>query len=140
MPLGARYLAQDRLFAAFLLRLQDTLGGQWSPASTLLGPIRAIKDPHEVDALRTVAGAIDEVHAHVPALLRAGRAEQEVGRDIAEMIHDSHDEVNFVIVASGPNGASPHHETGSRRLEAGDPVVVDIGGTLAGYCSDATRN
>jgi Xaa-Pro aminopeptidase len=63
-----------------------------------------------------------------------------VGRDIAELILEDHDEVNFVIVASGPNGASPHHETGSRVLEVGDAVVVDIGGTRAGYCSDMTRD
>jgi Xaa-Pro aminopeptidase len=48
--------------------------------------------------------------------------------------------VNFVIVGSGPNGASPHHEAGDRRLEDGDAVVVDIGGTRAGYCSDMTRD
>jgi Xaa-Pro aminopeptidase len=45
-----------------------------------------------------------------------------------------------VIVASGPNGASPHHKTSERVIEAGDPVVVDIGGTMPdGYCSDCTR-
>jgi len=48
--------------------------------------------------------------------------------------------VDFVIVASGPNGASPHHEVSDRVIQAGDPVVVDIGGTMpSGYCSDCTR-
>jgi Xaa-Pro aminopeptidase len=48
--------------------------------------------------------------------------------------------VNFVIVGSGPNGASPHHDTSDRVIEPGDPVVVDIGGTMPdGYCSDCTR-
>ena len=48
--------------------------------------------------------------------------------------------VDFVIVGSGPNGASPHHELSDRMIEAGDPVVVDIGGTMPdGYCSDCTR-
>jgi Xaa-Pro aminopeptidase len=48
--------------------------------------------------------------------------------------------VNFVIVGSGPNGASAHHDTGDRVIERGDPVLVDIGGTTAeGYCSDSTR-
>jgi Xaa-Pro aminopeptidase len=45
-----------------------------------------------------------------------------------------------VIVASGPNGASPHHSISERVVEAGDTVVVDIGGsTVEGYCSDSTR-
>jgi Xaa-Pro aminopeptidase len=45
-----------------------------------------------------------------------------------------------VIVGSGPNGASPHHELSDRVIQPGDPVVVDIGGTMpSGYCSDETR-
>jgi Xaa-Pro aminopeptidase len=73
--------------------------------------------------------------------LRAGRTEREVGRDIAEAIlAEGHVTVDFVIVGSGPNGASPHHELSDRVIEPGDPVVVDIGGTThAGYCSDETR-
>ncbi len=48
--------------------------------------------------------------------------------------------MNFVIVGSGPNGASPHHHVSDRTIEAGDPVVIDIGGTMPdGYCSDCTR-
>lgn len=73
-------------------------------------------------------------------MLRPGRTESEVARDISEAILEDHDEVNFVIVASGPNGASPHHETGDRELGPGDAVVIDIGGTRDGYCSDMTRN
>jgi Xaa-Pro aminopeptidase len=45
-----------------------------------------------------------------------------------------------VIVGSGPNGASPHHDVSDRVIESGDVVVVDIGGTMpSGYCSDCTR-
>jgi Xaa-Pro aminopeptidase len=55
-----------------------------------------------------------------------------------------HHRVNFVIVASGPNAASPHHEPGERRIEVGEGVLFDIGGTVldehgVGYCSDITR-
>src|SRR5690606_6600239 len=45
----------------------------------------------------------------------------------------------FRIVASGPNGASPHHEPTDRVIEEGDMVVIDFGGRLGGYCSDMTR-
>jgi Xaa-Pro aminopeptidase len=74
--------------------------------------------------------------------LRPGRTERQVGADIARAIIDEgHETVDFVIVGSGPNGASPHHELSDREIEPGDPVVVDIGGTTpAGYCSDSTRN
>lgn len=135
------YAVQDRLWSAFTLRLQERLpGAGWVPGASVMRPLRIVKGPDEVAALREVGAAIDHVHALVPQLLRAGRTEREVGHDIAELILGSHDEVNFVIVASGSNGASPHHETGDRPLEAGDAVVVDIGGRLDGYCSDETRN
>jgi Xaa-Pro aminopeptidase len=73
--------------------------------------------------------------------LRPGRTEREVARDIAEaIVAEGHVRADFVIVGSGPNGASPHHEVSDRVIEAGDPVVVDIGGTTRdGYCSDSTR-
>ncbi len=132
---------QDRLWTAFTLGLQAALpAAAWLPGSQVMRELRLRKTPEEIAALHAAGAAIDAVHAAVPELLRPGRTEQQVGRDLAERILDDHDEVNFVIVASGPNGASPHHETGPRRIEAGDAVVIDIGGTRQGYCSDMTRN
>jgi Xaa-Pro aminopeptidase len=132
---------QDRLWTSFTLALQGRLEAErWVPGSDVVGPLRIVKEPDEIAALHRVGAAIDRVHERVPTWLRAGRTEREVGHDIAEAILEEHDEVNFVIVAAGPDGASPHHETGDRVIERGDAVVVDIGGTLAGYCSDVTRN
>ncbi|HVM00926.1 MAG TPA: Xaa-Pro peptidase family protein [Egibacteraceae bacterium] len=137
-----RLAVGDRLWSAFLLGLQATFpGASWTAASTVTRELRMRKTPEEVAALRRAGQAIDRVHTAVPELLRTGRTEAEVGRDIAErIVAEGHEAVNFVIVAFGPNGASPHHETGARILEEGDAVVVDIGGTLGGYCSDCTRN
>lgn len=138
---GGRLAVQDRLWSSFTLALQAALpGASWAPGSTVMRELRMIKTPAEIAALREVGAAIDAVHARVPELLRSGRSEAEVGRDIGELILEEHDEINFIIVASGPNGASPHHETGDRMLSPGDAVVVDIGGTRAGYCSDMTRD
>ena len=137
---GGTYAVQDRLWSSFTLRLQDRLdGGAWLPGSSVMRELRVTKSADELGALRRVGAAIDAVHEQVPGLLRPGRREHEVGRDIADLILREHDEVAFVIVASGPNGASPHHETGARELQAGDAIVVDIGGVLDGYCSDSTR-
>jgi Xaa-Pro aminopeptidase len=111
----------------------------------LAGPLvshqRMRKDATEIAALLAAGAAIDTVHAAVPGLLRPGRTEREVGTDIADLILSAgHIRVDFVIVGSGPNGASPHHEVSDRVLEAGDVVVVDIGGTMPdGYRSDCTR-
>ncbi len=110
-------------------------------AGGVLGALRMRKTPQEAEALRRAGAAIDRVHARMGEWLRAGRTEREVGRDIAEAIAaEGHKSVDFVIVGSGPNGASPHHEVSDRVIEPGDPVVVDIGGTTEdGYCSDSTR-
>ena len=76
--------------------------------------------------------------------------EDAVGRDddrvrfarelVERMLAGGHERANFAIVASGPNAASPHHEPGERVVEVGDSIVCDFGGTMAGYCSDITRN
>jgi Xaa-Pro aminopeptidase len=110
-------------------------------AGDVLAGLRMRKSPAEVAALRRAGAAIDAVHARMGEWLRPGRTEAAVGADIAGAIRDAgHAEVGFVIVAAGPDGASPHHETSDRVIEAGDPVVVDIGGPMPdGYWSDCTR-
>jgi Xaa-Pro aminopeptidase len=130
----------DRLWAGFLLRLQDALpGAGFGPASPVTRQLRMRKDPEEVEALARVAAAIDTVVDGLAGLRWAGRSEQDLARDIEQAVRDSHDECCFVIVASGPNAASPHHTPTNRVIGPGDPVVVDIGGRLDGYCSDTTR-
>ncbi|MDH2430637.1 Xaa-Pro peptidase family protein [Sphaerisporangium sp. TRM90804] len=132
----------DRMWAMQSLRFRDVLPeARQLLAGSVLRDLRMTKSPAEVDALREAGAAIDAVHALVPGLLKAGRTEREVGRDIAEaIVAAGHETVDFVIVASGPNGASPHHELSQRVIQAGDPVVVDIGGRMpSGYCSDSTR-
>lgn len=111
-------------------------------AGPLLTELRMRKDAAEVAALRAAGEAIDRVHARMGEFLRVGRTEREVGADIARAIlEEGHETVDFVIVGSGPNGASPHHEVSDRVIGAGEPVVVDLGGTTPeGYCSDSTRN
>ena len=132
----------DRMWAMMLLRFRDELpGSRVLLASAALRGLRMRKDAAEVAALREAGGAIDRVHARVPGWLRPGRTEREVGADIAEaIVAEGHARTDFVIVGSGPNAASPHHELSERVLGPGDAVVVDIGGTMpSGYCSDCTR-
>jgi Xaa-Pro aminopeptidase len=103
--------------------------------------LREVKSPAEIAALLAAGEAIDRVHAQVPGFLRPGRTEREVAAEISDaIIAEGHERVDFAIVASGPNGASPHHTAADRVLQRGDAVVVDIGGTMpSGYCSDCTR-
>ena len=132
----------DRLWSMFLLGVQARVPRvNWQSATPVMAQLRMRKEPAEVDALRRVAQAIDRVHARMPEFMRPGRTEVEVGEDIcAAMLEEGHEDISFCIVGSGPNGASPHHHNSDRVLQAGDAVVVDIGGPLAGYGSDNTRN
>jgi len=139
---AARVGVADRMWAEQVLRFRGLLpDAEQVLAGSVLRALRLRKTPDEIQGLRRAGAAIDVVHSRMGEWLQPGRTEDEVGRDIAQAITDvGHRSVNFVIVASGPNGASPHHKTSGRVIEAGDPVVVDIGGTMPdGYCSDCTR-
>lgn len=133
----------DHTWSKFLLALQDEMPARrWLPASMITGPVRAAKDPAEIDCLQRAAAAADRVaHAiHAGEISLVGRSEAEVAGDIGRrLVAEGHDRVAFVIVASGPNSASPHHEPGERVIGRDEMVVCDFGGVLDGYCSDITR-
>src|SRR3954470_15436727 len=131
----------DAMPALHLLPLADVLGVVPVLATDVLRRLRMVKDAAEIDALSKAGAAIDRVHARVPGFLVPGRTEAEVAADIAQaIVAEGHSEVAFIIVGSGPNGADPHHECSGRVLQAGDVVVVDIGGPYEpGYNSDSTR-
>jgi Xaa-Pro dipeptidase len=110
-------------------------------AGPVMRELRMRKDAAEVAELRAAGAAIDRVHARMGEFLKPGRTEAQVGADIAAaIVAEGHTEAAFVIVGSGPNGSSPHHDVSDRVIESGDVVVIDIGGPLAsGYNSDCTR-
>jgi Xaa-Pro aminopeptidase len=142
LPSVRRVALANRMWAEQVLRFRAALpGAEQTLASDVLADLRMRKTPDEVDALRRAGAAIDRVHSRMAEFLVPGRTEREAGREIAAAIlAEGHETVDFVIVGSGPNGASPHHEVGDRVLDRGDVVVVDIGGTTEeGYCSDCTR-
>ncbi|MGH9155644.1 MAG: M24 family metallopeptidase [Acidimicrobiales bacterium] len=138
-----RLAVSDRTWATFLLQLQARLpGATWLAASVVTGPLRAVKDAVEVAALRRASAGADKVAAQLRAgdIALVGRTEAEVSADLGRrLVAEGHSRVNFAIVGSGPNSASPHHEPGARVIGRGESVVCDFGGTLDGYCSDITR-
>jgi Xaa-Pro aminopeptidase len=131
----------DHTWARFVLALQDALpGARFRPASDVTAPLRMVKDAGEIAALRAAAHAVDGIAAAIRDHAFAGRREIDVHRELVDrMIERGHQRANFAIVASGPNGASPHHEPGERVIVDGDVVLCDFGGTMDGYCSDITR-
>jgi Xaa-Pro aminopeptidase len=136
-----RVAVQDQMWARFALRLGAALDpAELVPAGPTMSELRAIKDPEEIERLRVAAAAADRAMLAVTEEGLTGRTEAEVGRHVRDLlIAEGHDDAGFSIIASGPNSASPHHEPGSRTIDAGDAVVLDIGGTKAGYASDTSR-
>jgi Xaa-Pro aminopeptidase len=138
----------DRTWSRFLVDLQAQRPEvTFRRASEVVGPLRAVKDGAEVAALRAAAEAADRVAAQLQGgeIALVGRTEAEVSADIGRRLRaEGHHRVNFAIVASGPNAASPHHEPADRVIGAGEVVLCDFGGTMLtadgpGYCSDITR-
>jgi Xaa-Pro aminopeptidase len=133
----------DRAWATFLLQLQARLpDARWLPASLVTAPLRARKEPEEVRALAAAAAAADRVATQLVGgeIPLIGRTEADVSADISRrLIEQGHQHVNFAIVGSGPNSASPHHDAGPRVIGPAEAVVCDFGGVMNGYCSDITR-
>jgi Xaa-Pro aminopeptidase len=111
-------------------------------AVEIVGPLRERKDATEIAALAAAGAAADRVAAQLQGgeLPLLGRTEAQVSTDLSQrLIAEGHDKVNFAIVAAGANAASPHHHAADRVIRAGEAVLLDFGGTMAGYCSDITR-
>jgi Xaa-Pro aminopeptidase len=141
LPGEGRIAVGDTMWASHLLGLQwqrPKVG--FRPASSVIGGLRAVKDEDELAVLARAGRAADETFRQVCELAFEGRREEEVAADLARLlVENGHDRSAFTIVASGPNGASPHHEAGGKSIRARDAVVLDFGGELGGYFSDTTR-
>jgi Xaa-Pro aminopeptidase len=140
-PDGGTFAVSDTLWASHLLALQAALPQSvFGLASRVLRELRMVKDADEIDLLRQAARAADRVVEAIAAGPLVGRAEEDVAREVRErLLDEGHEAAAFAIVGSGPNSASPHHGASDRRIRAGEPIVLDIGGTRGGYGSDITR-
>ncbi len=136
-----RLAISNRLWAMHLLQLQAIVPGRrFEPASEVMCELRQVKDADEAELLGLAARAAYRALEAIMSGRLVGRTEADVSREIRRrLIDEGHDVADFAIVGSGPNGASPHHDAGDRVIQAGEPVVLDIGGTRAGYASDTTR-
>jgi Xaa-Pro aminopeptidase len=136
-----RVAVSDDLAARHLLPIQERVSPiRVELASPTLRELRIVKDRDEIEALRRAAHAADRVVTAIAAGRLIGRTEEDVAREARDrLVAEGHDEATFAIVGSGPNSASPHHGASDRIIQAGEPIVLDIGGTVDGYGSDITR-
>ncbi|MGW0561801.1 aminopeptidase P family protein [Streptomyces sp. NPDC003016] len=138
---GGRFAVSDNTWAMHLLGLQQTLPGtSYVSLTAALPMLRAVKDAAELARLEAAGAAADAAYEEIVKVRFSGRRETEVAAELARLLTESgHEQVDFTVVGSGPNGASPHHEAGERVIEQGDMVVLDFGGLKDGYGSDTSR-
>jgi Xaa-Pro aminopeptidase len=138
---GERVLVSGDLWAMHILALQRVLpGAGFGLATDVLRGLRVRKAQDEVELLRAAAHGADRVIDAIAAGPIVGRTEIDIAREIRDRLEDEeHDAPSFAIVGSGPNSASPHHHPTDRVIQAGEALVLDIGGIRHGYSSDTTR-
>jgi D-alanyl-D-alanine dipeptidase len=131
----------ERMWAVHLMRLQGAMGkARFVSAARALVPLRAIKDTKELGLLKRAARYADETFSRLLGTRLETATERTIAQRLSELLLEAgNEDVAFTIVASGPNGASPHHEPAGREILAGDGVVLDFGGRTGGYCSDMSR-
>jgi Xaa-Pro aminopeptidase len=131
----------DSAWAMHLLGLQQVLPAtRFRSLTESLPMLRAVKDASELARLSAAGAAADATYEEILGVRFAGRKETDVAADLADQLREhGHEQVDFTVVGSGPNGANPHHEAGDRTIELGDAVVLDFGGLMDGYGSDTSR-
>ncbi|CAM5248801.1 aminopeptidase P family protein [Streptomyces coeruleorubidus] len=138
---SGRFGISDNAWALHLLALQQAVpGSSYTSLTEALPMLRAVKDAAELELMTAAGAAADATFEKIRNVPFAGRREAEVAADLDRLLRRyGHEQVDFTIVASGPNGANPHHEAGDRVIERGDMVVLDFGGLKDGYGSDTSR-
>ena len=138
-----RVLVSDEMWAHHLLGLEALMpDAVFVSLSDSLGGLRSVKSDIEMQALQTVGSLANGVAAQIQRgeVPLVGRTELEIQADvISRLIDAGHEQVEFCIVASGPNSASPHHNPTDRVVQKNEIVLFDFGGKHQGYCSDITR-
>ncbi|MDP6549942.1 MAG: Xaa-Pro peptidase family protein [Dehalococcoidia bacterium] len=147
---GAKRLgfeSQDMTVATYnglleVLKKEESLGQvSMVAAPGMAEEQRAIKDGSELAALRKAIHASDSAMEGVRLEIREGMTEREVAWRMESAMRDFGSEgTSFdTIVAAGPNGAMAHHMPSDRPIGRGEPIVIDMGAKVDGYCSDLTR-
>ena len=112
------------------------------PAAGLAENQRIIKDKEELQMLQLAIDAADKAMDQVCPNITPGMTEREVAWKMEMAMRDfGADAISFdTIVAAGPNGAMAHHQPSDYVIKQNDPIVIDMGAKVGGYCSDLSRS
>lgn len=135
-----KLLIENTMRADWLIEISRTVRMRPYPLSVVMKELRMRKDDDEIRLMERAAKVVDEVFNEILSWDLVGMTERELALKIELAIRERSDGISFEpIVASGENGANPHHAPGDRKLRKGDMVVLDYGAKWKGYCSDITR-
>jgi Xaa-Pro aminopeptidase len=111
------------------------------PTTNLVEHLRMVKEPEELELITEAAELIDTAFEYIKSLIHPGMEEREAAWEIEKFLRQQGSEgMPFdPIVASGPNSALPHIRPTRRTIHPGEPVLIDIGARISGYCSDFSR-
>ncbi|HZE21267.1 MAG TPA: aminopeptidase P family protein [Desulfobaccales bacterium] len=113
----------------------------WQPLDGLVEGLRQRKTEAELAIIRRALDLTETVMRQVAGELTPGLTEGQVAWEIEKRLREGGAEALAFppIVAAGPNSAQPHHHPGDYRLKAGEPIIIDMGARVDGYCADLTR-
>ncbi len=102
---------------------------------------RQVKDDSELASIRGACDIVVQTFEELLPYVEVGKSEAEIAAELVYLMQSKGATgPSFKpIVASGPNAALPHHETGGRRLQEGDFLLIDFGALYENYASDMTR-
>ncbi len=114
---------------------------EWLPQEGVVEELREKKTPEEVAVIQKALRLTEQVFSEVAAILNPGLTERQVAWEIERRLREQGSEgLAFPpIVAAGANSARPHHHPGDSRINAGEPIIIDMGARIDGYCADLTR-
>ncbi|MDP6107062.1 MAG: aminopeptidase P family protein [Candidatus Brocadiia bacterium] len=121
--------------------LATTAAVSFVPTTGVVEPLRMVKDDDEAALITRAVEIADLAFEAVAPTIEVGETEESVAWRLDRTMREAGAEaVSFeTIVAAGPNAAKPHHRPSERPIQAGEPVVIDMGARFKGYCSDMTR-
>jgi Xaa-Pro aminopeptidase len=111
------------------------------PTTGIVEQLRSIKEPEELMLITKAVEAADAAFEQAKAIIRPGITEKDIAWEIESILRQKGSEgVAFeIIVASGPNSALPHARPTEKAICSGEPVLIDMGARINGYCSDLSR-
>jgi Xaa-Pro aminopeptidase len=111
------------------------------PVEGMVESIRAIKEPEEIELITRAAEIADTAMEYIMDGIQAGMTEREVAWEIERFMREKgSDSLPFdIIVASGENSALPHAQPSAKKINKGEPIMIDIGARVEGYSSDLSR-